>query len=240
MSYSLGSVSAKWPFIGNIPVQKIYQGSSLVWQNNPPVITAFSSVISSGNVVFTIGVNGTAGTFTRVDRTLGFGRNRLGIYEVLTIIVGSAWIRIYYVWDREGTIGGSVSARRHAWGIEYSGTLTPSALRINGTELNLGARGDVWITAPSSLRPSFSDRWLYNVRFSDGTYFFGTTTGGVTNAKIIREPQGTRVGSVITATGGAAISQTITTPRPTQDTTYRLLAYNTGGYSHRALIVDVP
>lgn len=65
-------------------------------------------------------------------------------------------------------------------------------------------------------------------------------SGQTTSAHIVKLPEGSRVGPEYTSSSGGNISQTLPNiPQPTQTTTYRLIAMNTGGSSHEDTTITV-
>ena len=65
-------------------------------------------------------------------------------------------------------------------------------------------------------------------------------SGSVTNAQIVRLPGGSNVGTTFTSTAGNNISTTLPNiTQPQQTTSYRLLATNAGGSSHKDATVTV-
>ena len=115
-----------------------------------------------------------------------------------------------------------------------------------GEYLTFGDAGIVWessnppaITA-FSVAPTTID--LDTRATGTITFTLGVTgrAGQVTNAHIVREPEGVNVGTSFTAGAGANISTTLPNiTQPQKTTTYRLIASNSGGSSHRDTTVTV-
>ena len=101
----------------------------------------------------------------------------------------------------------------------------------------------------------------FNIKYKNGTYLFqtdlnksmnleltrsflfNTSSRGVTSdttARILREPEGTQIGPTLSALRGSPLTGTIPNiPQPTKTTTYRLIARNPAGSSHREVTINV-
>ena len=151
-------------------------------------------------------------------------------------------------------VTGSVNFQQgnNRYRLNYTGSKTPTHLLLNGREYALNALSATsWLTSTSAatnLRPSSSIPVIgINVKFSDGTYanntrtwLYNTVSGGITYAQIVRLPNGANVGATFVSSAGANISSTLPNiPQPQSTTTYRLIASNSGGHSHRDTTVTV-
>ena len=134
---------------------------------------------------------------------------------------------------------------------------------------NAGTNNPAWVNYTSQVISRIADRWsstnttnTFRFKFSDGTYLTASSstidldtrptgtisftlavtgrTGQDTTAQIVRLPDGANIGTTFSGVNGANISTTLPNiTQPTQTTTYRLIAHNTGGSNHRDATVTV-
>ena len=151
------------------------------------------------------------------------------------------------------TIGGS-----NQWviqGSELVGDKTPTHIILNGRPFPVSQSqtvSGIWFTSAvtdANFQASATKlSWSINIPYSDGTYwnntrshlFQSTASGSTLNAQVVRLPEGTNIGPTQVAANGADLDTTIPNiAQPNKPTSYRLIAHNAGGYSHRDTSVNV-
>ena len=251
---------------GTKPLKKLYKGSTLIWETtNPPAITRFNSFPDNIDLDAVDNSVSSRVTFVR-ERTGVYGFAQappaLNSEGAQSGFNGLVVMRHYYI-NTPGRIGNvpsnvhyyqlaianSDSNYRKYSSIVINGRTYPLTRAPNDNTLRGVVSREYWTTSAINSRDWVTDNRLsLDIQFNvsgptDNLYFsvdVGATTGQITTARILMLPAGTRVGSVLNSNTGAGISQRgIEVPRPNQTTTYRLLASNTGGTSHRDEVVTV-
>ena len=253
-------------FLRTKPLRKVFARNTLIWENNnPPAITTFTAnpdridLDSADNtrnarVTFNRERTGVYG-FAQAPPALNSEGSQSGFNELVVL-------RHYYI-NAPGRIG-NVPSNVHYYQLAISNAdpnyLKYNAVTINGRRYALTRapndntlRGVVsreyWTTEPINSNDWVTDgRLTLDFTFgvsgpTDDIHFavnVGATSGQVTTARILRLPEGTQQGVILTSASGVGISQSrVAVPRPNQTTTYRLIASNSGGSSHQDEVVTV-
>ena len=206
-------------------------------------VTRASDQVTGGSLTKTVNFE-LVDSFTRVLQTRSDRRAYSTAFGSPSVILG------YTPFQRAGT------GQSNYYFFNFSGSRIPNFLILNGRPFSVRLHNEEWITSsiPSDLRPSSSVGHSItlgiNIRFTDGTYLnntssflFNTSSRGVTSdttARILREPEGTQIGPTLSALRGSPLTGTIPNiPQPTKTTTYRLIARNPAGSSHREVTINV-
>ena len=171
-------------------------------------------------------------------------------YFIYNINKGNITYQIYFYPFSQNN-GGHIEPA-NSWSMNIgTSTKTPTHIIVNGRAyaltLNPQTRNRGYYTqtiSNTNFRPSSSKLdWGINIRFSDGTYVNNTRshlfqapsiTPQDTYAQIVKLPEGTDVGITHLGANGAGIDASLPNiPQPNQTTTYRLIARNDTGASHR-------
>lgn len=242
-------------FIGTKPIQKVYLGKATspnIWQQSGAVFSNFFD--SNGNIV-----DSSSPSFHIRSRPQsgsgGIFPNNPAYYQVQIytarfnktlsnlVINGNTYNPTNLSLDGSiKAVGPVASADRIT-----SRTTTFTSFVLNFTDrtsITLKLRDDSVLLWENSTPPVITSFTATPTSFDldnptpANLQLSFSIASGTTQARIYREPQGTQVG-VEYDSSNIVNSATVTTPRPTQNQIYRLVARNTGGASHQDLTVTV-
>ena len=253
-------------FLRTKPLRKLYAENTLIWEStNPPAITAFTANpdridldpadnTRTAQVTFVRERTGVYG-FAQAPPALNNEGSQAGFNELVVL-------RHYYI-NAPGRIG-NVPSNVHYYQLAISNA-DPNYLKYNAITINGRRYALTRATSDNTLRGIVSREywtteainsydWVTDGRLSlsysfsvsgptDDIHFavnVGATSGQITSARILKLPEGTQQGVLLTSASGVGISQSrVAVPRPNQTTTYRLIASNVGGSSHQDEVVNV-